>query len=95
MFNKLKQYKELRDQAKKIQNGLAEEHVTLENHGINLTMNGNMEVELIKLNPGLDIESQEKYLRELLNNATKKVQRVMAEKMKNMGGLGNFNIPGM
>ena len=95
MFNKLKQFKDLRSQAKTIQNKLSEEHVTLEKNGIALTMNGNMEIETLKLNPELSIENQEKYIKDLINEGTKKVQRVMAEKMRDMGGLDNLNIPGM
>ena len=95
MFNKLKQFKDLRNQAKTIQGKLAEEHITLEKNGLIITMNGNMEIETLKLNPELSSENQEKYLKDLINEATKKVQRVMAEKMREMGGLDGLNIPGM
>ena len=82
----------MREKAKQIQNTLGQEHITLERHGITLTMSGNMEVEILKLNSELDAETQAKYVKELLNDAMKKVQRVMAEKMKSMG---NLNIPGL
>ncbi len=92
MFNKLKQFKDMRDKAKQIQGALAEEHVTLERHGISITMNGNMEVETLTLNAELDAATQAKYAKELINDAMKKVQRLMAEKMRSMG---NLNIPGL
>lgn len=95
MFNKLKQFKELRDRAKTVKNILAQEHITLERNGITITMNGNMEIETLKLNPELPNEKQEEQIKELINEAIGKVQRIMAEKMRQMGGLDNLNIPGM
>lgn len=92
MFNKLKQFKDLRGQAKQLQNTLAEEHVSLERHGINLTVNGNLEIENINLNPELEPEKQAEYLKEIINEAIQKVQKIMAEKMRGMGGL---NLPGI
>ncbi len=92
MFNKLKQFKDLRDQAKQIKDTLGQEHVTLERSGITLTLNGNLEAELVKLNPELDAEKQAEIIKDLFNEAVKKVQRLMAEKMRGMEGL---DIPGM
>ena len=44
MFNKLKQFKDLRDQAKTMQDALAGESVTEKSGGVELTMNGNLEI---------------------------------------------------
>ena len=44
MFNKLKALKDLRSQAKTMQNALAGETITVEKGGVKLVMNGNMEV---------------------------------------------------
>jgi len=92
MFSKLKQYKDLRDKAKTLQNTLGQEHITLERNGITITLNGNLEVETVKLNPELNAEKQTEILKDLFNEAVKKIQRVMAEKMRGMEG---FNLPGM
>jgi len=44
MFNKIKQIKDLRSQAKQLQNTLAAESVTTDKAGITVIMNGNMEI---------------------------------------------------
>lgn len=92
MFNKLKQFKDLRDQAKQLQNQLALETVTVEKNGNKLIMDGNQEVLNLILNPDATKEEQEKKLTELINEAIKKAQRIAAQKMQQMGGL---NLPGM
>lgn len=87
MFSKLKQYKELRDQAKTMRNALAGEIISVEKNGVSVTMNGNMEITKIVLADKLDKSGQEAALTGCLNDAIKKTQRVMAEKMRAMGGL--------
>ncbi|MFA6106509.1 MAG: YbaB/EbfC family nucleoid-associated protein [Patescibacteria group bacterium] len=90
MFNKLKQLKDLRSQAKTIQNVLAEETIEAEKSGIKIIMNGNMEVQSIVINDGIAKESLEGILKSLINDAIKKTQKVMAKKMQEMGGLPGF-----
>jgi DNA-binding protein YbaB len=90
MFNKLKQLKDLRDKAKTIQNALAEEKITGDRHGIKISLNGNMEVSAVVLEKEMTKTELEKNLPDAINDAIKKAQRVMAEKMRSMGGL-----PGM
>ena len=87
MFNKLKQVKELRQQAKSLQNVLSQESTTVEKGGVSVTMNGNLELTAIKINPDLALSSAEGMLVEAINEATKKTQRLMADKMQEMGGL--------
>ena len=58
MFNKLKQFKDLRSQAKTMQSALAQESVTEEKNGVKLTLNGNMEIIELTLNPELNTENQ-------------------------------------
>ena len=89
MFSKLKQIKELRDQAKVMQNVLAQESVTETKNGISLTMNGNMELTELKI-ADKGSSSLEKDLKDCTNETIKKVQRLMAKKMQEMGG-----IPGL
>jgi DNA-binding YbaB/EbfC family protein len=97
MFEKLKQFKDLRDQAKKIQDVLGAESVTASSGGVTLTMNGNLEMSAINVPADLlDIakkEKLEKAIKEAHADALKKVQQVMAMKMKDMGGMPN--IPGL
>jgi DNA-binding protein YbaB len=91
MFNKLKQLKDLRDKAKTIQNALAEEKVTGDRHGIKISLNGNMEVSAVVLEKEMTKAELEKNLPDAINDAIKKAQRVMAEKMRSMGGLPGMN----
>lgn len=90
MFNKLKHLKELRQQAKTIQNVLAQETTTVEKNGIKVVLDGNLEIKEITLNSDLAKDSQEEILRDCLNEAIKKTQRLMARKMQEMGGLPNL-----
>lgn len=86
MFNKLKQLKDLRDQAKTMQSMLAQESVTIERSGITLIMNGNLEVVSITIKEVLEKEKMAREMKELVNDAIKKIQRIMATKMQQMGG---------
>ncbi len=86
MFSKLKQIKDLRSQAKTMQNMLADETVTVEKHGITITMNGNMEITNVNLPNDTDLDKLEKSLVTCLNDAIKKTQKIMAQKMQEMGG---------
>jgi len=90
MFNKLKQIKNLRDQAKKMQSALSTETVIVERGGIKIEMNGNLEVISVKINSDLAPNSIEGILADLINEAIKKTQKIMAKKMQEMGG-----IPGL
>ena len=91
MFNKLKQFKDLRSQAKTMQNALAQETISEEKNGVKIVMNGNMEVLEVKLNDGLAKNAQEDAVKNCLNEAIKKAQRVMAKKLQDMGGIPGMN----
>ena len=86
MFNKLKQFKDLRSQAKTMQSALAQESVTEEKNGVKLTLNGNMEIIELILNPELNADSQASAVKSCFNDAIKKTQRLMAKKLQDMGG---------
>jgi DNA-binding protein YbaB len=90
MFNKLKHLKDLRSQAKVMQNALAQETITVEKAGITIAMNGNMEIIKITINESMAKESLEGMLADCLNEAIKKTQRLMAQKMQEMGGIPKF-----
>lgn len=87
MFGKLKDLAEMKKQASQMRATLAQEQVEVENHGIKIVMSGNQEVISVKINHELTSEDQEKYLKEAFNEAVKKVQRLMAQKM-----MGNFGM---
>lgn len=74
MFNNLKKIKEL-------QSSLKEEKIKVENKGISVIVNGNLEIEEINLNPSLEIESQEKILKNSINEAFRKIQLLAIKKI--------------
>jgi DNA-binding protein YbaB len=90
MFEKLKQLKDLRDKAKHLQSALGAETITADRNGIKITMDGNMNVSAVVLEKEMSKDELEKKLPDAINDAVKRTQRVMAEKMRAMGGL-----PGM
>ncbi|HBF67495.1 MAG TPA: hypothetical protein DDW36_03670 [Candidatus Magasanikbacteria bacterium] len=98
MFTKLKQFKEMRSQAKTLQDALGQETTTVTAaHGeITLTMDGNMKVKTLTIAPDLLKPENKKKIEDGLINAyddaSKKIQRVMATKVKEMGGLDQFKM---
>ncbi|MFH1047185.1 MAG: YbaB/EbfC family nucleoid-associated protein [Patescibacteria group bacterium] len=98
MFNKLKQVKDLRDKAKQLQSMLAEEKVegTAAWGKVKINMDGNQTVLGVEIDPELLKESERTKLQEAVkdafNDATKKAQRRMIEKMK---ASGDLNVPGL
>lgn len=91
MFNKLKQFKDLKSQAKVMQDALAQEKVTEEKGGVTISMNGNMEILSVAIQSGLTKEVIETSVKNCLNEAIKKTQRLMAKKMQEMGGFPGLN----
>lgn len=89
MFNKIKQIKDLRAQAKTMQAALAEIMVVGKAMGgqVMITVDGNQQVQGVKIDPELDREKIEKAVQEAFNDASKKLQQELASKMKDMGGL--------
>ena len=99
MLTKLKQFKDMRDQAKNLQNALAQESITASAAGnsVQITMNGNLSVTKVTISDELlspaRKEKLENAIKDAHEDALKKMQRVMAMKMKDMGGLPK--IPGL
>lgn len=89
MFNKLKQFKDVRDEAKKLQNTLASEKVTIEKDGIVLVMNGNQEIVSLKIESSKTAEDIEKIMPKVFSDAIKQVQKIIAQKMRS----GEFKMP--
>ncbi len=89
MFNKLKQIQNIRKQAKSLQSQLAEVMIVGKGLGnkIMVTIDGNQSVQGVKIEDGLATAEIEKGVKEAFNDATKKLQKELAGKMKDMGGL--------
>lgn len=95
MFGKLNEIKDLKSQAKQLQDQLGEETVHADSLGgkINLVMDGNQKIVNIEINKELltpeEKETLEKGIKEAHDDAMKKVQRLMAQKMQS----GDFQMP--
>lgn len=91
MFSKLKQFKDLKDRAKQIQDALSEERAegTAGWGKVKVVINGNQQVLSVTIEE--DAMSDRLKLQGLLveatNDAIGKIQRVMATKLKDIGGL--------
>jgi len=92
MFNKLKQFKDLRSKAKTLQNALAEEKFTVEKHGIKITMDGNQKIQNLEIDRNLSVSDIEKNIPDVFADALKKIQKEQVKKMQSMGGLENFGL---
>lgn len=86
MFNKLKQFKDLRSQAKTMQNVLSKELITIDKSGVKVIINGNMEIMEINITDDINKKSLENIIKDNINEAIKKIQKIMARKMQEMGG---------
>jgi len=89
MFNKLTQIKDIRDQAKTMQNALAEIMVVGQAKGgkVMITIDGNQKVQGVKIDDDLEREKIAEGVQDAFNDASKKLQKELAMKMKDMGGL--------
>ncbi len=101
MFNKLKQFKDLREQGKKLQTMLGGESATVRTASdkIVMTMDGNMQMTALAIDDELlspaKKEVLQKGIKEAHAEALKKIQRIMASKMQEMGGLEGMGLPGV
>ena len=99
MFNKLKQFKDLHNQAKQLQDELSKESVTTQAAGnkLVLTMNGTFAITGLAIDDTLlsaqNKETLIKAFKEAHADALKKIQRTLAMKMQSMGNLPK--IPGI
>ena len=90
VFSKLKQFKDMRDQGKKLQGALAGESITTHNSGVAVTMDGNLQLTGVAiddemLNPAKK-EKLQNAIKDAHSEATKKMQKIMESKMQEMGG---------
>jgi len=91
MFNKLKQVKDLRSKAKELQSKLGEESVegSAGFGKVKVKMNGNHEITSVTIDESTtgDRAKLEESVKDAVNDASKKLQRVLATKMKDLGGM--------
>lgn len=80
MFEQLKQLKNV----SKINNLLAKQEITVSEKGVEITINGKLEVKDVKLNNDLDIKKQEEILKKVLNKSIKKIQIAVAKAMSSL-----------
>ena len=91
MFNKLKQFKDLRDRAKQLQEELGKE--TIQGSAgwgkVKIDINGNQTITNVSIDPSAmdDREKLQEMIKEAANDAIQKMQKVMAQKLKETGGL--------
>ena len=90
MFNKLKQFRDLRNQAKTLQNALAQESVEFEKNGVKVVMNGNMEITSLSISAEISRDKLENILTGAINETIKRAQKLMAKKVQEMGGISGF-----
>lgn len=81
IFDNIKKIAEL----KKLQDSFKKEKLTVEKKGVSVVMNGNFEVEDVKLNSELSIEEQQNVLKQCLNEARENIQKNMAQKLMSSG----------
>lgn len=82
----------MRGQAKQMQNTLAQEEINVEKKGIKITIDGNLEIKSISIPEGLSGQNLENALKDAMNEGVKKTQRIMAQKMQEMGGLSGLGL---
>jgi DNA-binding protein YbaB len=81
MFDNLKKIAEL----KKMQDSFKKEKLTIEKRGVSVTINGNMEIEEVKLNSELSLEDQQNLVKECFNEAKESIQKTLAKSLMEAG----------
>ena len=77
MFKKLNDLKK----AQALQKIMASEKITKEKEGISVSVNGDMKIENIILNPDLELKHQEEIVKDLVNQAWHDLQKKLAMKL--------------
>ena len=95
MLSKLKQYKDLRSQAKSVQSVLSEETVHADGAGgkVNIVMDGNQKIMSLDIDESLLAPEHKEKIQQGVIDAiaasTKKIQKVMAKKIQS----GEMEMP--
>ena len=90
MFDKLKELKQMQDQAKQMQNQLSTIMIEGSFHNkVVIKMDGNQQILSVSIADELLTNKQklEEAVKEAFQDAMKKMQKELASKMKDMGGL--------
>lgn len=92
MFSKLKQIKDLRDQAKEMKKMLDEVVVVGANRGekVMVTVNGSHEVLGVKIEDGLEKSAIEQGVKDAFADAGTKLQKELMAKMQAGGGMSGL-----
>jgi DNA-binding protein YbaB len=80
MWDQMKQAKELYQLQKELQ----KEKIETEEKGVKVVVNGKMEVEEVFLNSEISKEEQEKAVKDCFNEALRKIQTNLAQKMQSL-----------
>lgn len=81
VLDKLKQLKQMRAEALKMQRELAQEKLTVEEGGVKVIISGDQQIESLEING----EPQEQVVR-VMNKAIKEAQKLAAQKLTQMSG---------
>ncbi|MFZ2804281.1 MAG: YbaB/EbfC family nucleoid-associated protein [Patescibacteria group bacterium] len=91
MFNKLKQFKDIRDKAKTIQAALADEKADGEAGWgkVKITLDGNQHAVAVSIDQSVmnDKTKLEGMIKDAINDGMQKIQKMMSTKLKDIGGL--------
>ncbi len=90
IFGKLKQIKDLRDQAKKLQGAIGGELSTSEHDGVSVTVNGSFELTDVQIARDLPHDQLGRAVAKAGTAAIKAMQKTVAQKIQAMGGLGKL-----
>jgi len=77
----MKQLKQMRDQALKIQNELKQQEVEVEQNGVKIVISGDQEIKELIID-----EMEEERVKNAVNKAIKKSQKIAAGKLQQMSG---------
>ncbi|MEK9157224.1 MAG: YbaB/EbfC family nucleoid-associated protein [Patescibacteria group bacterium] len=88
MFNKLKQFKDMRDQAKQMKEMLDEVMIVGSGASGNvlITLNGSHEVLGVQIAEGMETKKIETGVKDALTDANRKLQAELMKKMQDLGG---------
>ena len=92
MFNKLKQFKDIREKAKELQAAMAAETaegVSGWGNKVKVVVNGTQQIVSVSIDPSAmdDRAKLETMIKEAANDAMQNVQKLMGSKMRDMGGM--------
>lgn len=91
MFGKAKDNYELVKKAREIQKKLKDQTVEAESGSVKIIMNGEQKVQSVEIDKE-NMENIETDIKSAVSSAIEKSQKIAAELMKDMGGLGGLGL---